>query len=171
MQSHAPAPTSALNVPVRGAPTPGLAFAVMRVPGAPNLPEWDPASASVVIARLATELYRAPPGAEPQLPSLGAIGGEVPSSGAVPNTGVVPWGGGAVPLLPWAEPVSLSPAGERVGERANQASGPPFIPAGVAVSAPQFPARDTPALARQFSDLKFIVSTGVSFQICPPWQP
>lgn len=61
VQGHAPAPTNVLNVPVRGAPTPGLAFAVLKVPGAPTLPDGDPASMNVLLARMATELYRAPP--------------------------------------------------------------------------------------------------------------
>ncbi len=61
MQGHAPAPTNVLNVPAQHVPTPGLAFAVMRVPGAPTLPEADPASMNVLLARMATEMFRAPP--------------------------------------------------------------------------------------------------------------
>ena len=61
VQGHAPAPTNVLNVPAQHVPTPGLAFAVMRVPGAPTLPEADPASMNVLLARMATEMFRAPP--------------------------------------------------------------------------------------------------------------
>ncbi|MDP3575452.1 MAG: hypothetical protein Q8S42_32805, partial [Archangium sp.] len=80
VQGHAPAPTNVLNVPAQHVPTPGLAFAVMKVPGAPTLPDGDPASMNVLLARMATEMFRAPPVID--------------------------------------QPGSLSPAGERVGERA-----------------------------------------------------
>ena len=51
-QGHAPALTNALNVPARGAPTPGVSFAVMKHAGAPTLPDFDVAS----LARMANEL-------------------------------------------------------------------------------------------------------------------
>ncbi len=63
-RGHAPAPTNALNVPARGAPTPGVSFAVMKHAGAPTLPDFDVAS----LARMANELFRAPPDTSPGLP-------------------------------------------------------------------------------------------------------
>ena len=52
---HTPTPTHAAAVPTNNVPTPGLATAILRVPGSPTLPEWDPVSMSVLIQKLANE--------------------------------------------------------------------------------------------------------------------
>lgn len=61
---HAPAPTHATGVPT-GGPTPGLATAILRVPGAPTVPEFDPVSVAVLIQKLANE----PTPLSPSLPA------------------------------------------------------------------------------------------------------
>ena len=50
------------------ASTPGAALAGARVPGAPTLPDWDPATLSLTIQRMANALFQAPP-AESALPA------------------------------------------------------------------------------------------------------
>ena len=121
VQGHVPRPTNALDVPAR-APTPGVALAGAKVPGAPSLPEWDPASFNVVLARMATELYRAPPNADqhaaPQVPSPAKMDPALPTSGAVPSTNVLP-------VAPHYDPVSLS-LRQRVGVREPEVA--PVIP-------------------------------------------
>ena len=111
-QGHAPAPTNALNVPARGAPTPGVSFAVMKHAGAPTLPDFDVAS----LARMANELYRAPP------VSLSPAGERVGESGETPlpsSANQTPWSEGAPPSgvpesVPGGSPLpDLLPRGER----------------------------------------------------------
>jgi cysteine desulfurase/selenocysteine lyase len=93
---HAPAPTHATGVPT-GGPTPGLATAILRVPGAPTVPEFDPVSVAVLIQKLANEptpLSPSPPAGErgdasvPQNPvqagSL-ALPSTLPTSTGIPN--------------------------------------------------------------------------------------
>jgi cysteine desulfurase/selenocysteine lyase len=55
-------------------PTPGLALAAAKVPGAPTLPEWDPSSLTVLVQRLANDAFAAPPASPlPALPALSAL--------------------------------------------------------------------------------------------------
>ena len=92
--SNAATPTTAI-------PTPGVALAGARVPGGPTLPDWDPATLTMVASRLANELFAAPPGA----PSADA-----PTSAAVPST-PPPIPATALPTVaaPLAPPVGALP--------------------------------------------------------------
>ena len=53
------------ETPRATAPTPGGSLASARVPGAPTLPDWDPMTLSTLMARMANELFQAPPSPEP----------------------------------------------------------------------------------------------------------
>ena len=105
VQGHAPAPTNVLNVPARGAPTPGLAFAVMKVPGAPTVPDGDPASMNVLLARMATEMYRAPP-----------VGEQPPDSRSPPGVRGQP----EAPNIPVQQSHPLTPTLFPAGEREHR---------------------------------------------------
>src|SRR5689334_19270931 len=140
VQGHLPAPSNATNVDTRHVPTPGVALAAGKVPGAPSLPEWDPNSFNVVLARMATELYRAPPNVDPQVPSPAKMDPALPTSGSVPNVNVMPEPPRthqAVPsLMPQQateETASLSPR-ERVGVRGPEVA--PIVPSTAVPSSP-----------------------------------
>lgn len=51
---HVPDPAEAQSF---GAPTPGIALAAARVPGGPSLPDGDPTSLTLVLARMANEMF------------------------------------------------------------------------------------------------------------------
>jgi cysteine desulfurase/selenocysteine lyase len=53
------------STPSALASTPGATSAAIRHPGAPTLPEFDPVSLTLLISRMANELYSAPPDAPP----------------------------------------------------------------------------------------------------------
>jgi len=98
--SNAATPTTAI-------PTPGVALAGARVPGGPTLPDWDPATLTMVASRLANELFAAPPGA----PSADA-----PTSAAVPST--------PPPIPATALPTVAAPLAPPVGSLPPPASPP-----------------------------------------------
>jgi cysteine desulfurase/selenocysteine lyase len=50
-------------------PTPGVATAAARVPGSPTLPDADPLALTAAIARMANELFAAPPLSSPAAPA------------------------------------------------------------------------------------------------------
>ncbi len=94
---HAPSPTTAHSVPGH-VPTPGVALAGARVPGAPTLPDWDPATLTMVMSRMANDLFGASAAAAPVA---------VPTS-TVPTAAAT----GSVPTIPStvATPTAPSPA-------------------------------------------------------------
>lgn len=81
-------------------PTPGVAFAAAKHPGAPTLPEADPVSLAMLMQRMANELFQAPIGApvdesgaiEPTSMTSEALPGSVPT-----QTAAAPAGGLAAP--------------------------------------------------------------------------
>ncbi|MEZ0310448.1 MAG: family 2A encapsulin nanocompartment cargo protein cysteine desulfurase [Myxococcota bacterium] len=76
-QRQVPRAQSPLEAPAHYVPTPGVSPAVLKHPGMPTLPEADPVSLTLVVQRLANELY-----AGGQLPA--------PSGGGAPAS---PFGG------------------------------------------------------------------------------
>jgi cysteine desulfurase/selenocysteine lyase len=80
---------TATGTPTTGAPTPGVALAAARVPGSPTVPDADPASLTLVLSRLANELFVPAPMAIPTQPSA-AIPPAVPAVPAVPGAPRVP---------------------------------------------------------------------------------
>ena len=69
------------SLPAAGYSTPGLAGAILRVPGQPTLPDFDPTSLTMVISRLANDMYAAPPMHETARPD-DALHASAPLSGA-----------------------------------------------------------------------------------------
>ena len=102
-------PSSTLATP-SGGPTPGVSGGVLRHPGAPTLPEWDPATLVGLITRAANELYAAP------------LTASVPST-----TESAPASGGAAPVLPAA--AVAAPSVEAAPVLAAPASRAPEAPA------------------------------------------
>ncbi len=99
------------GTPTTGAPTPGVALAAARVPGSPTVPDPDPVSATLVLSRLANELFAPAPLAIPTQPSAAmpvapAVPG-VPGAPATPGepTLAVP----GAPAIP-GEPTLAVPA-------------------------------------------------------------
>ncbi|HVV87249.1 MAG TPA: hypothetical protein VHE35_29615, partial [Kofleriaceae bacterium] len=70
---------NATETPRGGPPSPGVALAGARVPGAPTVPDWDPMTLTTLVQRMASELFTAPPAPEPSSPDEAAMG-----AGAVP---------------------------------------------------------------------------------------
>ncbi|WP_276082549.1 family 2A encapsulin nanocompartment cargo protein cysteine desulfurase [Nannocystis punicea] len=52
---------TASATPTSAAPTPGVALAGARVPGAPTVPDFDPAALATMIGRMANDMFAAPP--------------------------------------------------------------------------------------------------------------
>ena len=102
-QGVAPAPGA---VPSGAAPTPGLALGAARLPPtAPTLPDFDPVSFAAVAARMANELFSAPPGA--------LAGGPSAPFGAPSSPAPSPPAGTPVPpsvAVPSAAPAASPPA-------------------------------------------------------------
>ncbi|HVK76053.1 MAG TPA: hypothetical protein VM734_22155, partial [Kofleriaceae bacterium] len=111
----APSPTT--SVPSAGAPTPGVALAGARMPGAPTVPDWDPIALTQVVARMAGDLFAAPPAVgAPSGPDVAtpatALPGGTPTIDAAPAAPTPPTAP-AVPATPRA-----TPPAEAVGDGA-----------------------------------------------------
>jgi cysteine desulfurase/selenocysteine lyase len=90
-QRQVPRPTHALELPTNHVPTPGLSPAVLKHPASPTLPDIDPVSTTLLIQRLANELYQAPIGAPSaaSVPATPSVPGAPPSPGlATPSAPV-----------------------------------------------------------------------------------
>lgn len=94
-----------LEVPAN-VPTPGVAFAAVKHPGAPTLPEADPVSLAMLMQRMANELFQAPIGAP--MEESGAVEPTSMPSGSPPGSGSVPTQTPAAPVNAGAQP---NPAG------------------------------------------------------------
>lgn len=70
--AHLPTPGAVPQMPAVAASTPGIAGAAARVPGAPTLPDGDPVSMTMLIQRLANELFTMPAGTE-ALPTIADV--------------------------------------------------------------------------------------------------
>ena len=108
----APSPTT--SVPSAGAPTPGVALAGARVPGAPTVPDWDPIALTQVVARMAGDLFAAPPAVgAPSGPDVAtpatALPGGTPAIDAAPPAAPTPPATMAAPAAP-ATPPATPPA-------------------------------------------------------------
>lgn len=116
--AHLPTPGAAPALPAAAASTPGISGASGRLPGAPTLPEGDPVSLTVLVQRLANEIFSAPPGAAPpsaadlqrapSAPELSAPGAPAPHFAASPAhaTRAAPFD--ATPGAPFDAPLDLS---------------------------------------------------------------
>ena len=60
---------SATDTPSATLPTPGVAAAGAKVPGAPSLPDWDPSTLTSLVGRLANDLFGAPLPSAPASPT------------------------------------------------------------------------------------------------------
>jgi cysteine desulfurase/selenocysteine lyase len=85
------------SLPAAGSSTPGLAGAVVRHPGAPTGPDFDPVSLTTLVSRLANEMFTAPPAVapgalaaapSPVAPGAPTLGGAPP--GSLPATSLSP---------------------------------------------------------------------------------
>lgn len=95
---HAPRPAHVLEVPAN-VPTPGVAFAAAKHPGAPTLPEADPVSLAMLMQRMANELFQAP------------IGTQMAESGSIePPSTTSPFGSAQTPTAPTDSAGQLTPA-------------------------------------------------------------
>jgi cysteine desulfurase / selenocysteine lyase len=99
LSTELPRPGETPSLPSATSSTPGMALAGARVPGAPTLPELDPASLSRAIAQMANELFAAPVPASPAptLADASALSSP-PSLPSAPSAAV------AAPPAPFAEP-------------------------------------------------------------------
>ena len=99
---------------------PGASLAGARVPGAPTLPDpLDPLAMTSMLGRLANEMFAAPPGVAPEMPTPAIGGAPIPAapstSAPVPSAPPV----SAAPPVNAAPPVSAAPP---VAAPANTAS-------------------------------------------------
>ena len=79
---------NATELPRGGAPSPGGSGASARVPGGPNLPDWDPTTLTTLVQRMANELFTAPPSPEPLAPGAVQSAMASPSVPSVPSSAV-----------------------------------------------------------------------------------
>ena len=96
----------AVNPPATNAPTPGVSPAAARFPGAPTVPDLDPVSLTATLARLANDLFAAPPVASaPAAPA-------VPTQTAAPTAVSAPAAPAAVsaPAAPVGSPFDIAPS-------------------------------------------------------------
>ena len=138
--------------PTTAVPTPGVALAGARVPGAPTLPDWDPATLTMVASRLANELFAAPPGApSADAPTSAAVPSAPPpiSSTALPQV-AAPLAPpvGALPTPPAAPPTAAAVAPATVE---LPAAPPPTAPSPTVAPASAAPASAAPASAAPVS--------------------
>lgn len=108
-QGVLPAPDA---VPSVATPTPGLALGAARLPPtAPTLPDFDPVSFAAVAARMANELFNAPP----VVPSAASAPVEPPSAPVAPvgasSAPVAPIGAHSAPVVAPATSALTVPAG------------------------------------------------------------
>ncbi len=116
--AHLPTPGATPALPAAAASTPGISGASARVPGAPTMPETDPVSLTVLVQRLANEIFAAPPAPAPPTPAdlqrvpsapeLAAPGAVAPHFAAAPALS-----GGRLAGTPFDAPLDL---GALVGE-------------------------------------------------------
>jgi cysteine desulfurase/selenocysteine lyase len=83
--AHLPTPGAVPQMPAAAASTPGIAGAAARAPGAPTLPDGDPVSMTMVIQRLANELFAMPATTEAAPTIAGVQGLPNASSPALPG--------------------------------------------------------------------------------------
>lgn len=124
-----------LEVPAN-VPTPGVAFAAVKHPGAPTLPEADPVSLAMLMQRMANELFQAP------------IGAPMEESGAIEPTSL---GSGAAPSPQSAETPMSSASGGQVSPPTAPTAGArnqdPSVLNSRATTAAPVGARDVPNAA------------------------
>jgi cysteine desulfurase/selenocysteine lyase len=111
--SHGPADLA--GAPSSHVPTPGVSSGVARVPTSPTLPDPEPTSLSLLVQRLANELFTAPPAAAPEEPAVPSQSG-VPSQSSVPSHASIP-SRSSVPAqssVPSHAAVPASPAGSEL---------------------------------------------------------
>ncbi|MFO0547170.1 MAG: family 2A encapsulin nanocompartment cargo protein cysteine desulfurase [Polyangiaceae bacterium] len=85
LSAQAPRSTETIAHPAPAAATPGVGLAGARYPGQPTLPDFDPVALTQAVARLANELFAAPPSA-PGIASAPAIAPETPAAlGGAPS--------------------------------------------------------------------------------------
>jgi cysteine desulfurase/selenocysteine lyase len=127
--------------PTTGAPSPGVALAGARLPGGPTLPDWDPSGFAVIAARLANELFSAPPAASAPEPS------SVPAASTSERSSVPAAPAPALSSVP-AAPAS-APTAAPLSSQAQAPSGanPFFAP----LSFASLEAHEPGALAASFS--------------------
>jgi cysteine desulfurase/selenocysteine lyase len=106
---EAPKPTHSQALP---SASPGLSLASVTPLAGPTLPDWDPASLSLVVSRYANELFSAPPvSPEPARPT--PVSPSIPSAPAMiePATDVALSGQPSTPISPF----SATPSFDRIG--------------------------------------------------------
>ena len=90
---------------------PGASLAGARVPGAPTLPDpLDPIAMTSMLGRLANEMFAAPPGVQPEMPTPAMGGAPIPA--APPTSAPVP---SAPPLSAAQLKRMVDPAGTATG--------------------------------------------------------
>ena len=143
-----PLPNSTAATDAGGrAPTPGIALAAGRVPGQPTLPDWDPASLTLAIQRVANEMFHEPPSTS-VVPEPAHIDAPLHASGAspaVPTSSTVPSAAGEPPPAP-AVGATPAPAPASTTPPSHAGSAPAPAPSH-AGSAPAPSSVGAPALA------------------------